>query len=547
MSDKPQTTSRKPRAAFKLLAVLLGLAPFVLLEMGLRVFGVGGTTGGADPFAGFGTDIPVFERMGDVFVTSKTRMPFLPEQTFAADKPANGFRAFCFGGSTVHGRPYESDTAFPKWLEIELSATNPEHAVEVVNCGGISYASYRIVPMLREVMEYRPDLIVVATGHNEFLEDRTYHSLKERSAARSWIDNLGALFRTVRVGQRLFRGEPDAPARVNPGRDGDFETRLDLETGYASYHRDAEWHARVMEQFEEAVGTMVRICEEKGVRLVFVNLGSNVRDCAPYKTERRAELSSIDELRWRDAFNLATSLDKANELEQALERYREAEAIDPQYALTHWRIARCLDRLNRGAEAAKYYLLAKDEDVCPLRMLDRQYVFFQKIANETGTLLVDARAHLERQSPDGIPGNDWYLDHVHPTIGGHQEIARAIAAALRESGVLPPKRAWSDEERRKACSAQFDSLGPVYLSHGRRRLEWLETWANRNHLLNETSPVDARGYLHAGFRYLDFDDRTKARESLKRAMELDPAMSDRLEAHRARLAAQGRSMEIKLN
>lgn len=547
MSDNPQTTSRKPRAAFKLLAVLLGLAPFVLLEIGLRVFGVGETAGGADPFAGFGTDIPVFERKGDVFLTSKTRMPFLPEQTFAADKSANGFRAFCFGGSTVHGRPYESDTAFPKWLEIELAATNPERAVEVVNCGGISYASYRIVPMLREVMEYQPDLIVVATGHNEFLEDRTYHSLKERSAAQSWIDNLAASVRTVSVGRRILRGEPDAPARVNPGRDGDFETRLDLETGYASYHRDAEWHARVMEQFEEAVGSMVRICKEKGVRLVFVNLGSNVRDCAPYKTEHRAELSSIDELRWRDAFNLATSLDKAGELERALDSYREAEEIDSQYALTHWRIARCLDRLNRGKEAAKYYLLAKDEDVCPLRMLDRQYVFFQKIASETGTPLIDARAFLERQSPDGIPGNDWYLDHVHPTIGGHQEIAKAIAATLRESGILPAQREWSDEARRKAYAAQFESLGQVYLSHGRRRLEWLETWANRNRLLNETDPVDARGHLHAGFRYLDFDERTKAREALKRAMELDPAMADELEAHRARLAAQGRAMEINLN
>lgn len=547
MSNKLKPTSSKSRAAFKLLAVLLGLAPFVLLEVGLRVFGVGAAAGGSDPFAGFGTDIPVFERKGDQFVTSNTRMPFLPEQSFAADKPANGFRAFCFGGSTVHGRPYESDTAFPKWLELELAATNPERAVEVVNCGGISYASYRIVPMLREVLNHQPDLILVATGHNEFLEDRTYHSLKERSAAQSWIDNLAASFRTVSVGRRFLRGEPDAPSRANPGRDGDFETRLDLETGYASYHRDAEWHTRVMEQFEEAVGTMVQICRQKGVRLVFVNLGSNVRDCAPYKAEHRSELSSIDERRWRDAFDLATSLDKAGELETALEKYHEAEAIDPHYALVHWRIARCLDRLNRGKEASKHYLLAKDEDICPLRMLDRQYEFFQKVADETKTPLVDARAILEALSPDGIPGNNWYLDHVHPTIGGHQEIARAITAMLRESGIFAARREWSDEERRKAYSGHFESLGLVYFSHGRRRLEWLETWANRNRLLNETRPVDARGHLHAGFRYLDFDEQTKAREALKRAIELDEEMGKELDAHKKRLAAQGRAMEIKLN
>jgi len=118
MSDEPKSTPRKPRVAFKLLAVLLGLAPFVVLEIAFRMLGVGEAVGGSDTFAGFGSNIPVFEREDDRFVTSKTRMPFLPEQSFAANKPPKGFRAFCFGGSTVHGRPYESDTAFPKWLEI---------------------------------------------------------------------------------------------------------------------------------------------------------------------------------------------------------------------------------------------------------------------------------------------------------------------------------------------------------------------------------------------------------------------------------------------
>lgn len=547
MSDAPKQTPRKPRAAFKLLAVLLGLAPFVLLEIGLRVFGVGEAAGGADPFAGFGSNIPVFERTGDEYLTSKTRLPFLPEQSFAANKPSRGFRAFCFGGSTVHGRPYESDTAFPKWLEIELAATNPERAVEVVNCGGISYASYRIVPMLREILEYQPDLIVIATGHNEFLEDRTYHSLKERSGARSWIDNLAASVRTVRVGREFLRGDTEAQDRGNPDRDGDFDTRLDLETGYASYHRDADWHARVIEQFEEAVREMVRRCAEKGVPLVFVNLGSNVRDCAPYKTEHRADLSAVEEREWSDAFNWAKTLEQADDLEAALKRYQEAEAIDSQYALLHWRIARCLDRLNRGPEAAKHYLLAKDEDICPLRMFDRQYEFFKSIASGTKTPLVDARAHLENQSPDGIPGNNWYLDHVHPTIGGHQEIAKAIAATLRESGILRAASEWSDEARREGYAAQFESLGPVYLGNGRRRLAWLENWANRNRLLKETDPVDARGHLHAGFRYLDFDERSKARAALRRALELDASMAEKLEAHRARLIAQGRSVPKELN
>ncbi len=530
-------------ARLKLLAVLVGLAPFVALEIGLRLFGIGAAEKASDPFAGFGSNIPVFEREGAVWRTSDKRMPFLPEQSFAVEKPSRGFRAFCFGGSTVHGRPYEADTAFPRWLELELQAFAPERAMEIINCGGISYASYRIVPMLREILNHDPDLIVVATGHNEFLEDRTYHSLKSRTAAQSWIDNLGDRVRTVRVGRNLLRGKP-APAQTgNPDRDGDFETRLDTENGYASYHRDADWHTRVMEQFEEAMRTMVRLCAESNVPLVLVNLGSNVRDCPPFKSEHRADLSAVEEARWQEAFNTADAAERAGDLDAALKAYRLAQEIDGQHALLHWRIARCLDRLGKPEEAARHYLRAKDEDICPLRMFDRQHAFQAKLAAESGIAIIDARKAIEAQSPDGLPGNDWYLDHVHPTIGGHQEIARVIAANLRQSALLPDGKEWTDDARREAYTAQFEKLGPVYLGNGRRRLEWLEGWANRNRLLEETQPVDARGHLHAGFRFLDFGETSKAAAAIKKALEMDAGLQAALDAREEQLRDQGRRVD----
>ncbi len=46
--------------------------------------------------------------------------------------------------------------------------------IEVINVGGISYASYRIAAILDEVLQHEPDLVVIYMGHNEFLEARTY-------------------------------------------------------------------------------------------------------------------------------------------------------------------------------------------------------------------------------------------------------------------------------------------------------------------------------------------------------------------------------------
>src|SRR5205823_689413 len=151
----------------------------------------------SDPLSGFSRNFPLFERRGAVYRTVQAREPFFPHQEFPASKPANGFRMFCFGGSTVHGHPYQSPTAFPAWLELELAGNIPGRVYQAVNCGGVSYASYRLAPIVKEVLSYQPDLVIVALGENEFLEDRTYHALKSRRPAWALVENAAYSLRIV--------------------------------------------------------------------------------------------------------------------------------------------------------------------------------------------------------------------------------------------------------------------------------------------------------------------------------------------------------------
>ncbi|MCH8149146.1 MAG: hypothetical protein IH987_14380, partial [Planctomycetes bacterium] len=73
-----------------------------------------------------------------------------------------------------------------------------------------------MLPILTEVLGYEPDLIIVATGHNEFLEDRAYPPLIHSSltAKRVWIWLNG--LRTYSLGRHLIKdlrapGGEDAP------------------------------------------------------------------------------------------------------------------------------------------------------------------------------------------------------------------------------------------------------------------------------------------------------------------------------------------------
>ncbi len=550
----PETSSACPplptaaaarRRWFALGGVVAGLLPLIALEAALRLFGLGRPADRPDPFAGFNGDAPLFERQGAVYRTARARAPFIAPQEFSVAKPPGSFRLFCFGGSTVYGHPYTGETAFPKWLELELAARDPGRSWQAINCGGVSYASYRIAPMVREVLRYQPDLVIVATGHNEFLEDRTYHALKTRSALWTRLQRTAYALHTVGlVRQWLHRdaaaGSPPlaAPADAAP-LPPDVTTRLDYASGYASYRRDEVWWQNVAAQYDESVRQIVADCRAAHVPVLLVRLGSNLRDCPPYKSEHRSNLAPGTEADWQAAFDLATAAEKTD-LPRALHFYQEAAAIDAEHALLNFRLARVLDRLGRTAEALPYFEKAKDTDICPLRITAPLEQTLLKIAAETDTPLVDAAQVIAARSPAGIPGNDWYVDHVHPTIGGHQWIARTIAAQFPARGWLASPAEWPEAERVKTYTRHLASLGPAYLADGKRRLAWLEEWAKRQRLAAETIPVDASGFARLAFRSVDLGDEDAARAALREALKRDTAVADLVRTRAQDLTAEGR-------
>ena len=67
------------------------------------------------------------------------------------------------------------------------------------------------------------------------------------------------------------------------------------------------------------------------------------------------------------------------------------------------------------------------------------------IALETGDGRVDFAGMIEDSSPDGIPGEELFLDHVHPSIEGNRMMALAIIDEMIEMGTVTPAPTWDDQ------------------------------------------------------------------------------------------------------
>jgi Lysophospholipase L1 and related esterases len=466
---------------FRAAAVLLGLLPLVACELALRAVGLGKPIDSNDPFVGFSDIHPLFvlDQQSGRYEIPKSRQTHFQPESFAAAKPASEFRIFVLGGSTVQGCPWSINTSFTTWLELHLNAADPSRKYEVVNCGGVSYATYRLVPILREVLKYQPDLIVFCEGHNEFLEDRTYAPLRSQPAALAWAQRQVSRLRTYNVVRNCALS---ITAARRPVLGSEVDAQLDWKDGLAKYHRDPAWQAAVIAHFDDSLRRIVRITRDANVPLVFVSPVSNL-EWPPFKSEHRADittavLSNFDSL-------LSQARDEcAGDLPQALRLLEQAAVIDDQYAEVHYQIGICRLELGAPSEAYPALLMAKELDICPLRMLEPMKAAIQAVADETETPLIDAEALFASQSRSSFPDRQWLVDHVHPTISGHQLLADALAEKLVALGLVRRDAGW-EAARDQAYQAHLTSLTHAYFERGKQQLRseqgWARGWVKRVH------------------------------------------------------------------
>jgi hypothetical protein len=99
------------------------------------------------------------------------------------------------------------------------------------------------------------------------------------------------------------------------------------------------------------------------------------------------------------------------------------------------------------------------------------------VADETKTPLVDADALIAANSRSGFSDRQWLVDHVHPSMSGHQLIADALADKLVELKLVRRQAGW-EAARDTAYRDHLASLDHVYFQRGKDRLRSEQGWAH---------------------------------------------------------------------
>ena len=363
------------------------------------------------------------------------------DQSFAAIKPPDGLRIFTVGGSSAFGFPWGAQTSFSGVLQDVLTHAFPDRNIEVVNAAGVSYAMHRLNLVVRELVEYEPDVLIVYSGHNEFVEHDFFEALRERSSVTNKFIHAVSHLRTSGALHSMLVGEKIARA---PGGE-DFSMVVDR---VDQIWDDPTARAAVIENYRDGLVQLIRIAHEHDTKVLVATVPCNLRDWRPQRSVAGEFVNDSQRRSWQERYAAGQSYLATGEPRQAVAELENALRLAHRHADTHFLLGRAYEQLGQWELGRRSFESAADFDATPIRRLSQINRAIREVAIQEGALLVDVESIFMESSENGLVGFELIEDYVHPSPKGHSLIAwnlwREMAEAQWIDGVESADRAVFD-------------------------------------------------------------------------------------------------------
>lgn len=410
-------------------AIFLGICEIAAALCGVRVpryHAQGAETDYWIPYEAPGAPAGLQRVVAREFKTFPEKLPL-----FVKNKPANGFRVFTLGESSVQGSPYEIGS-FSDWLRLRLTAMMPDRAVEVVNAGNAGWHATEIHLLLQECLRYEPDLFVWMVGHNEFAAQNLVNTARYvHSPVLSRIQDFARSLRTTQVLSRYVPGIVQSK-RI---------TLIDRNAGDGRRCVDDGELQFIQNQFKKETRAAIRDAQEANVSIVVCSMPRSMK-CTPSGSYFSENLFNYPEQRvaWNNLYKQGDDLLKRRDARAAIVKLEEALKIDDRPAKLRFALGKAYETLGQAERARAEYLQSLELDACPNRAVSWIQQIIRETAAEYQVPLTDLELAFDRVGALGIAGDELIYDNVHPTLPGHERIAEELLLTFERELKLPLDR-----------------------------------------------------------------------------------------------------------
>jgi tetratricopeptide (TPR) repeat protein len=463
---QPSTPSpRRRKWWFRVIAIAVPLVNLVLLELILRAFG-----------CGYPTSFFLKSRVNgrDVFIENQhfSRRYFPPglerapqPLMFSTVKAPDTVRIFIFGESAAMGDP-EPAFGFPRVLEVLLREALPGKKIEVINVAATAINSHVVGEIAKDCADKQGDYWIVYMGNNEVVGPFGAGTVFGDQTPPLAIIRANTALKSIRLGQML-----DALKWKLTRKAGTPQTWEGMEMFLKQQvPLDHPRLARAYSYFERNLRGVVQLGHRSGARVLVSTMVSNLKDCPPFESAHRRDLTEAQRAAWQRAYDSGLTQLRATNYGAAIEQFIEAGKIDERYAELQFALGRCLLEVGRTNEVRTCFELARELDTLRFRADARiNGVIRQVTGSEPGVQLVDAVGHFTQRSSGGLIGDEFLYEHVHFKFEGNYELARLFAKQI--VGGQTNERVWLSREEcaRRLAFTDFNRF--QVLDEVRQRLQ----------------------------------------------------------------------------
>jgi tetratricopeptide (TPR) repeat protein len=415
---------------FRIAAILLVPAIFIVLELALRL-------------AGYGYDPHFFKKLdigGKPFWVQNEDFSrrFFPPETMRqpnamrmrAEKPPGSIRLFVVGESAAMGDP-EPGFGPSRYLEVLLQLRFPQRDFEIVNVAFTAINSHVLLPLANECARHDGDLWIIYMGNNEMVGPCGAATIMGAQAPPRQFVRLVTAIQRTRVGQlgmaMMRKIQKPSTQSASWGGMAMFEKQR---VAPKSPKREA-----VYANFTGNLQGMLNSALDSGAGVILNTVAVNLHDSPPFASLSDESLAPSDRARFDELFQNAVKAQAAGDWPQAVALFERALQIDEGFAEAHYRRAVCLERVGRLPEAQKHYQMACDTDALPFRTDSRINTSIRTAAERHSAdkvILVDATATLAKETSSGLCGQETFYEHVHFNFDGGYRLGLAWAQAVEQ-------------------------------------------------------------------------------------------------------------------
>ena len=427
----PPVLSKGRKLLFGLVAVVvLPLVFLGLLKIGLRL-------------AGYGYSTAFFKRIrvgNEEFLVDNDKfgLRFFPPELsrspapvrMSARKPPGTFRIFIFGESAALGDPKPAYSA-GRYLQALLRERFPQRRFEVVCVAMTAINSHAILPIARECAGQSGDLWIIYMGNNEMVGPFGAVTIfGSRGLPVAYVRLILAM-RQTRLGQSLLAlgRKLSSASEYGPAWGG---MRMFMKNRIAPGDPRKQV---VYLNFRRNLEDILRAGRASGVPILLNTVAVNLKDCAPFASLADTNLPAADRLACDALSREGAEADQQGNSTVAADRWSRAVSLDAHSAQLQFELGSCLLSLTNLAAAREHFEQACDFDALPFRAdsgVNEAILETARDAKDRAVALCDAAGLFATNSPQTVPGAEWFYEHVHFNFDGNYRLARAWAEQVEK-------------------------------------------------------------------------------------------------------------------